>query len=385
MLESKLPNVGTTIFTTMSAMAAEFGAINLSQGFPDFSPPAALLSALAKALNEGKNQYPPMMGVAELRHQIQRKVADLYCASINMDNEITVTSGATEALFVAIQTIVRSGDEVIVIDPAYDAYEPAIQLAGGIAVHVDMTSEFMLDWQRINDSITTRTRAIIVNSPHNPSGSVITTTDLENLEQLAEQHDLYVISDEVYEHMVFDNKPHLSVLGNDALRARAFVISSFGKTYHATGWKVGYAIAPPELTAEFRKIHQYVTFTTHTPTQFALAEFMASHPEHHLELPSFYQRKRDLFLELMASSKFRMLPTPGTYFQLADYSQISDLTDVELATHLTKKVGVAAIPISVFYRSAPRGQKVLRFCFAKDDDTLRQAATKLLSFSEQFA
>lgn len=382
MLDSKLPNIGTTIFTTMSAMAAEYGAINLSQGFPDFSPPEALLAALSKALQDGKNQYPPMMGIPELREQIQLKISDLYDADINMDKEITVTSGATEALFVAIQTLVRQGDEVIVIDPAYDAYEPAIQLAGGVAVHVSMTPEFTLDWQKISDSVTTRTRAIIVNSPHNPSGSVMTANDLEQLAHLTEQHDLFVISDEVYEHMVFDGQPHLSLISHEGLRTRSFIVSSFGKTYHATGWKVGYAVAPPELTIEFRKIHQYVTFTTHTPTQYALADYMAHHPEHHLELPVFYQRKRDLFNELMAPSKFQMRPTPGTYFQLADFSQIAALSDVELATHLTQQVGVAAIPISVFYKTPPE-QKVLRFCFAKDDQTLGRAAEKLVAFSEQ--
>ena len=365
-------------------MAAEYGAINLSQGFPDFSPPAELLTALAKALQDGKNQYPPMMGVAELRHQIQLKIAQLYGADVDMDREITVTSGATEALFVAIQAIVQRGDEVIIIDPAYDAYQPSIELAGGIAVHVSMTPDFSIDWQQVQDAITPRTRGIIVNSPHNPTGSVLTRQDLEALAQLTEQHDLVVISDEVYEHMVFDGVAHLSLLSHEVLRQRSFVVSSFGKTYHATGWKVGYAVAPPAFTVEFRKIHQYVTFTTHTPTQFALADYMQHHPEHHLQLPDFYQAKRNLFLELMAPSSFKFVPTPGTYFQLADFSGLSDLSDVELATHLTQTVGVAAIPISVFYQTPPE-QKVLRFCFAKDDETLRQAAMKLTVFSEQAA
>jgi len=379
MLESKLPNIGTTIFSTMSAMAAEYGAINLSQGFPDFSPPTPLLAALTKALSEGKNQYPPMMGIPELRYQIAQKVLQMYAAKVDMDTEVTITSGATEALFVAIQAVVHQGDEVIIFDPAYDAYQPAIQLAGGTAIHVSLTPDFHIDWQRVIESITPRTRALIVNSPHNPTGSVFSESDLEELSRIAERHDLTLISDEVYEHMVFDGKPHLSLLSHETLRARSFVISSFGKTYHATGWKVGYAIAPPEFTHEFRKIHQFVTFTTHTPTQYALADYMASHPEHHRELPAFYQKKRDLFLELMAPSSFKMIPTPGTYFQLADYSDVSNMDDQSFVAYLTRVIGVAAIPISVFYDQPPE-QCVVRFCFAKDDATLKLAAEKLLNF-----
>ncbi len=380
MLRSKLPLVGTTIFTTMSAMAAEYGAINLSQGYPDFSPPAALLDALSKALADGKNQYPPMIGIHELREQIQHKVLGMYRADVDLNTEITITSGATEALFVAIQASVQQGDEVIVLDPAYDAYDPAIQLAGGRAVHVSMTSAFAIDWQQVEDSITAKTSTLIINSPHNPSGSVLTSSDLVELSRLVERHNLTVISDEVYEHMVFDGQPHLSLLSHPELRARSFVISSFGKTYHATGWKVGYAIAPTAYTVEFRKIHQFVTFTTHTPSQYAIADYMQHHGEHHIELPSFYQEKRDLFLALMDKSQFKMTPTPGTYFQLADYSAISDLDDVNFAAHLTQVVGVAAIPISVFYNSPPN-QKVVRFCFAKSDDTLKLAAEKLVAFS----
>jgi len=381
MLQSKLPLVGTTIFTTMSEMAVEYGAINLSQGYPDFSPPKALLEALSRAMNEGKNQYPPMIGIPELRLQIQNKVREMYFADIDMDQEITITSGATEALFVAIQAAVHHGDEVIVIDPAYDAYDPAIQLAGGTPVHVSMDSTFEIDWQKIEDSITTRTSTLILNSPHNPSGSILKDKDLNELSRISEQYNLTLISDEVYEHMVFDGIKHLSLLGHPALSARSFVISSFGKTYHATGWKVGYAIAPPAFTNEFRKIHQFVTFTTHTPSQYAIADYMTHHADHHRQLPDFYQNKRDLFLALMSSSEFRMTPTPGTYFQLADYSTISDMDDQSFATHLTQKVGVAAIPISVFYQSPPN-QKIVRFCFAKDDATLRLAAEKLINFSQ---
>ncbi|MFT5101126.1 MAG: methionine aminotransferase [Planctomycetaceae bacterium] len=380
MLQSKLPLIGTTIFTTMSAMAAEYGAINLSQGYPDFSPPTALLEALSRAMNEGKNQYPPMIGIAELRLQIKNKVREMYSADIDLDQEITITSGATEALFVAIQAAVHQGDEVIVIDPAYDAYDPAIQLAGGTPIHISMDTAFEIDWQKIKDSITTRTSTLILNSPHNPSGSVLKHADLDQLSRIAEQYNLTLISDEVYEHMVFDGIKHLSLLVHPGLRARSFVISSFGKTYHATGWKVGYAIAPPAFTNEFRKIHQFVTFTTHTPSQYAIADYMTHHADHHRQLPDFYQSKRDLFLALMSGSQFEMTPTPGTYFQLADYSAISDMDDQSFAAHLTQNVGVAAIPISVFYESPP-DQKIVRFCFAKDDDTLRLAAEKLVTFS----
>ena len=378
-LVSRLPNVGVTIFTVMSKLAEEYNAINLSQGFPDFSAPPRLLELLSKHASDGRNQYPPMTGVPYLREQIAQKVANIYRCDVDPDSEITVTSGATEALFVAIQTVISAGDEAIIFDPAYDSYEPAIIMAGGSTAHVPLSSpNFTIDWDLVQATINNRTKLLILNSPHNPCGSILTEADLESLARIVEAHDLYVISDEVYEHMVFDNAKHLSMLCNERLRRRSFVVSSFGKTYHATGWKIAYCIAPTELTNEFRKIHQYVTFTTHTPSQWAIADFMQECPEHYLELSSFYQHKRDWFLKEMSGSRFKMSPSQGSYFQLADYSEISDKGDVEFANWLTQEIGVAAIPISVFYQSPPE-QKIVRFCFAKDEKTLTTAATKLAS------
>lgn len=380
-LRSKLPDVGTTIFTVMSQLALDHNAINLSQGFPDFDVPKALAELVSKYISEGKNQYPPMTGVPALRQAIASKSASLYGAQLDADAEVTVTSGATEALFVAIQAVIGSGDEAIVLDPAYDAYDPAIRLAGGHAVHVPMHAPaFRPDWDRVESAITARTRLIVVNSPHNPTGTVFNRADLDALASIIERHDVLLLSDEVYEHMVFDNQRHYSLLCDERLRARAFVVSSFGKTYHATGWKVAFCAAPPALSAEFRKVHQFVTFTTHTPTQWALAEFMETCPEHYLELPAFYGAKRDLFLDRMSASRFRLEPTQGTYFQLADYSDISSLPDTEFANFLTTQVGVAAIPVSVFYE-APPAQQVVRFCFCKDDATLEAAASKLSSLT----
>lgn len=375
--DSKLPGVGTTIFTIMSQLAQQTGAINLSQGYPDFNPPARLLDLLSHYIREGFNQYPPMTGVPKLREEIANKVQRLYGAAVDVDSEITVTSGATEALFVAVQAVVTRDEEVIVLDPAYDSYEPAVALAGGRTVHVPLLpGTFGLDIERIRQAITAKTRMIVLNSPHNPCGSTVSRQELDELAGLVRGRDIFILSDEVYEHMVFDGQPHLSLLGHEELRARSFVVSSFGKTYHATGWKVAYCIAPPALSAEFRKIHQYVTFTTHTPTQWALADYLAEDPGHYLGLPDFYQAKRDLFLSLMADSGFTMQPSPGTYFQLADYSALSDMPDTDFARHLTENHGVAAIPISVFYETPPE-QRVVRFCFAKADDTLAQAADRL--------
>ncbi len=374
---TKLPDVGTTIFTVMSKMAQEHGAINLSQGFPDFNPPSRLTDLLGQYTTRGYNQYPSMAGVPELREQIANKIRLLYGADPDPETEITVTSGATEALFVAIQTCITPGDEAIVLDPAYDAYDPAIRLAGGIPVHVPMTlPDFRPDWGRIERSITPRTRLIIVNTPHNPCGSTLSAEDLARLDIITLERNLFVLSDEVYEHMVYDGGSHHGLLTHDSLRRRSFVVSSFGKTYHATGWKVAYCAAPIALTEAFRKVHQFVTFTTHTPTQWAIAEFMQSDPQHCRELPAFYQKKRDLFLEEMAASRFRLTPSAGTYFQLADYGEISSMPDTEFARYLTTEVGVAAIPISVFYETPPKATFV-RFCFCKEDATLREAAAKL--------
>lgn len=380
-IRSKLPGVGTTIFTIMSALAQQHDAINLSQGFPDFAVPEELLGLVDKYLRQGYNQYPPMTGVPYLREQIARKIATLYQADVDMDAEITVTSGGTEALFVAIQAVVGPGDEAIVFDPAFDVYEPAITLAGGHARHVPLTlPDFRYDWQRVRDAISARTRLIIVNSPHNPCGGIIKAEDLATLAELVRDRDIFILSDEVYEHMVFDGQRHLSLLTHPELRQRAFVVSSFGKTYHATGWKIAYCVAPETLSAEFRRIHQFVTFTTHTPTQWAIAEYLERRPEHYLNLAAFYQAKRDLFLEELASSAFSFSPSGGTYFQLADYSRLSDMPDVEFARFLTTDVGVAAIPISVFCESPP-DTHIVRFCFAKDDATLRLAAEKLRGMS----
>ena len=373
---SKLPDVGTTIFTVMSALAAEQKALNLSQGFPDFDGPPALLDRVEAHMRDGRNQYPPMAGAESLRQAIAEKVENLYGLKCSADDEVTVTAGATEALFCAIAAVVHPGDEVIVLDPAYDSYDPVIRLQGGVAVHVPLsTPSFSIDWQRIADAITPRTRLLILNSPHNPTGMVMQDHDIEALSELCSEHDLYLIGDEVYEHMVFDQGKHLSLCAYADLYARSFVISSFGKTYHVTGWKVGYCVAPPRLTLEFRRIHQYVTFTVNTPVQLGIADFLRQHPEHHRELPAFYQRKRDLFCQLLEPSRFFLVPSQGTYFQLLGYSQITAEADDALARRWTCEQGIASIPISVFYQNPQDCDHLaLRFCFAKDDATLAQAA-----------
>jgi methionine aminotransferase len=377
-IETKLPKVGTTIFTVMSQLAMEHKAVNLGQGFPDFDGPQALRDALARAMNEGRNQYAPMTGVPALREQIARKTERLYGRKVNTDSEITVTSGATEALFAAIAAVVRSGDEVIVLDPCYDCYEPAIELNGGVAVHVPLDPrDFSPDWQKIKDAITPKTRMIMINTPHNPCGAVFSAADLDTLAELTRNTEILVLSDEVYEHIVFDGAAHQSVLRHAELAERSFVVSSFGKTYHCTGWKVGYAIAPRALSAEFRKVHQYLTFCTFTPAQVALAEILEKDPQHYLDLPAFYQAKRDRFRDLLAGSKFRLLPVGGAYFQIADYSELSKADDLAFCEWLAKDGGVAAIPISAFYENPPADQRLIRFCFAKSDATLEQAATRL--------
>ena len=379
MITSKLPNVGTTIFTTMSQLAAETGAINLSQGFPDFDGPDELLEALARAVMAGHNQYAPMAGLPALREQVALKIQSLYQRQVSADSEVTITPGATQAIFCAIHAVIRTGDEVIVFDPCYDSYEPAVELAGGVCIHQPLSQpNFSIDWQKLADAITPRTRMIVLNTPHNPSGALIDRADLERLAALIRDRDIYLLSDEVYEHLVFDGREHASVLRHDELYQRAFVISSFGKTYHVTGWKTGYVVAPPALTAELRKVHQYVSFTGVTPLQWALAEFMEAHPEHVSELPGFYQAKRDLFCDLLSGSRFGVSRAAGTYFQLADYSAIRpDLDDVAMAQWLTREHGVASIPISVFYQSPPADLRLVRFCFAKREETLRQAAARL--------
>ncbi|SDI89652.1 2-keto-4-methylthiobutyrate aminotransferase apoenzyme [Pseudomonas delhiensis] len=379
MITSKLPNVGTTIFTRMSQLAAECGALNLSQGFPDFDGPVALREAVARHVMAGHNQYCPMTGLPALREEVAAKVAAFYGRNVSADAEVTITPGATEAIFCAVQALIRPGDEAIVLDPCYDSYEPSVELAGGRCVHVALSlPDFRIDWQRLADAITPRTRLIFLNSPHNPSGALIDRADLDRLAALIREREIYVISDEVYEHLIYDGVQHASVLAHDELYARAFVVSSFGKTYHVTGWKTGYVVAPPALSAEMRKIHQYVNFCGVTPLQWALADFMAAHPEHLRELPGFYQAKRDLFCDLLGRSRFSFQRAAGTYFQVVDYSAIRpDLDDVAMAEWLTREHGVAAIPVSVFYQQAPADMRLVRFCFAKKEETLRQAADKL--------
>ena len=381
LMESKLPDVGTTIFTVMNQLATECGAINLSQGFPSFDPPQELLGLVDHYLRSGANQYAPMQGVPQLRQSIAAKTAALYGRTVDSDTEITVCNGATEGLFSAIQALVRPGDEVIVFDPAYDSYEPAVTLAGGTTLHVPLIysaddADYAVDWHRLNDTIGDQTRLIIVNFPQNPTGANLLASDLDKLADAVRDSDAYLLSDEVYEHIVFDGAEHQSLLRHDELWQRSLVVSSFGKTYHATGWKVGYCIAPAALTTEFRKVHQFTCFAVVTPIQFALADYMTDNPQHYEELPAFYERKRDHFCNLLIDSRFELHPAKGTFFQLLEYSRISDEDDVTYARRLTREIGVASIPISVFFESPP-DERRLRFCFAKDERTLENAAEKL--------
>lgn len=377
-MQSKLPNVGTTIFTVMSQLAAQHGAVNLGQGFPDFPVPERLIEALDKAMRAGQNQYAMMTGTPALRQAIAGKTERCYGYRPDPDSEITVTSGASEAIFDAVHAVVRAGEEVIVLDPCYDCYEPAIDLAGARAVHVALDPEtFAPDWQKVRDAVTSKTRMIITNTPHNPSGAMLTADDMRELADIVQKNGLYLISDEVYEHIVFDGRRHESALYYPELRERAFVISSFGKTYHCTGWKVGYAVAPPALSAELRKVHQYNTFCTFHPAQAAFAEMIEADPAHYETLGAFYQEKRDRFREQLAGTKFRPLAVPGGYFQLVDYSAVSDLDDVEFSRWLTKEHGVTGIPLSPFYETPQTGQRLLRLCFAKSEPTLDAAIERL--------
>lgn len=355
-------------------MAQDYGAINLSQGFPDFECPDRLKQLVVHYLNAQKNQYPPMAGIPALRQQIARKISELYDHQADADTEITVTSGATEALFDVVQAVVHPGDEVILFDPAYDSYAPAIAMARGKAVRLPLRlPDYRIDWDQVDDVITKRTCLIIINSPHNPCGVVLCRADLDALADLIAKRPILVLSDEVYEHMVFDEQRHFSVLSHPELRKKSFAVFSFGKTYHVTGWKLAYCVAPATLTEEFRKVHQFVTFTTTSFLQYAIADFMAECPEHASGLSSFYQKKRDYFYQLMQHSRFVLTPSSGTYFQLADYSAISELGDMEFATELTQHHGVAAIPLSPFYENPPPTH-IIRFCFCKDDATLGKAA-----------
>lgn len=377
-LDSRLPSVGTTIFSVMSALAMEKNAVNLGQGFPDFGCDPALLDAVSAAMAAGQNQYTPMPGAPELRRAIAAKIATLYDRSYDANTEITVTAGATQALLTAILCCVHPGDEVIVIEPAYDSYVPAIELAGGVPVFVQMqvTPEgYVIPWEQVQAAVTGRTRLIMLNSPHNPTGSILRPRDIAALTDIVRGTDILLLSDEVYEHMVFDQVRHESLCRYPELAARAFVVSSFGKTYHVTGWKIGYVAAPAALSSELRKVHQYNVFSVNAPMQFGLARYMDD-PAPYLELPAFYQRKRDLFRAGLARTRLRLLPADGTYFQCVDYSAISSLSENEFARYLTAEIGVAAIPVSAFY-SQPCESGIVRFCFAKQDETLQRALEKL--------
>jgi methionine aminotransferase len=375
-LKSKLPSVGTTIFTVMSTLAAEKGAVNLGQGFPDFDCDPKLINAVTDAMKRGLNQYPPMTGVPVLREAIAAKVAKLYGHGYNANTEITITAGATQAILTIILAVVHPGDEVIVLEPCYDSYVPNIELAGGTAVRVPLTpGTFRPDFDKISKAITPKTRAIIVNSPHNPSGTVWTEADMLTLQDILAPTNVLLISDEVYEHMVFDAQLHYSAARFAGLAARAFVVSSFGKAYHVTGWKLGYVAAPATLSAEFRKVHQFNVFTVNTPMQHGLAAYMAD-AQPYLDLPAFYQRKRDLFRSGLAGTRFKLLPCEGSFFQCVDISEVSALGEADFCKWLTTEIGVAAIPLSAFYGNG-FDQRVVRFCFAKKDETLHAALQRL--------
>ena len=377
-VRTKLPKVGTNIFTRMSQLATEYSAVNLGQGFPDFEVPVALREALAKHVAEGRNQYAPMTGVPRLREQIAIKTERLYGRSVDPETDVTVTSGATEALFAAVACSVPVGDEVILIDPCYDSYEPAVDLQGARAVHVPLSQpDFTYDWQRIKQAINARTRMIIINSPHNPSGGVLSAEDLATLAEILRGTDVLVLSDEVYEHIIFDGREHQSVLRHPELAERSFVVSSFGKTFHCTGWKVGYCIAPAGLSNEFRKVHQFLTFATFNPAQWAFADILEQDPGHYLGLPAFYQLRRDRFASLLDGSRFRRLPVAGAYFQVVDYSAIADIDDVAFCEWLVRERGIAGVPVSVFYDQPPADLRLVRFCFAKTDETLERGAERL--------
>jgi methionine aminotransferase len=373
---SKLPNVGTTIFTIMSGLANEVGAINLSQGFPSFEVSRELIGLYNQAMLDNQNQYAPMPGLPALREELSKKTQRLYSAYYNPDSEITITAGGTQALYTAITALVHKGDEVIIFEPAYDSYKPAIELAGGIVKPYSLTPpDYRINWEEVKSMITDKTRLIMINTPHNPSGTILSKQDLESLAEITKGTNIIVLSDEVYEHIIFDGEEHQSVCRFEDLRNRSLIVYSFGKTFHATGWKTGYCLGPEYLMKEFRKVHQFLVFSVNTPLQVALANYLKNE-EHYLSLPSFYQAKRDYFIRLIEGSKFKFTPCKGSYFQLLDYSDFSDEKDTDLAIRLTKEFGIASIPVSVFY-SSDVDTKMLRFCFAKDNETLERAAEKI--------
>lgn len=374
---SKLPSVGTTIFTEMSALALQHGAVNLGQGFPDFDGPPRLREALARAMSEGKNQYAPMPGILGLREGLANLLGARDGGAVDPEAEVTITSGGTEALFAAIAALVSPGDEVILLDPAYDSYDPAVRLQGGVPVHVSLSLEdFSVDWEAVAAAFTPRTRLVVVNTPHNPTGAMFAASDWERLAELIRDRDCFVLSDEVYEHIVFDGRPHLGARSHPEVARKAIVAGSFGKTFHVTGWKVGFAVAPPDLTREFRKVHQFLTFATFHPAQWALAEVLREEPEHVRGLGAFYQAKRDRFRALLEGTGFRPLPVAGAYFQVVDYGAVRDMDDLAFCRWLVEAVGVAAIPLSPF-STAPLGRRLVRFCFAKSDEVLEAAAGRL--------
>lgn len=379
MTDSKLPDIGTTIFAVMSKLAHDTGAINLSQGFPSFNPPDALLERVAFHLKNGANQYAPSNGVVALLEAIAAKIDATQGCRVDPEKELTVCTGATEGMFSAITALIRAGDEVVLFDPAYDAYEPAIRLAGGRAVRLPLALDndrFSIDWTRLESALNDNTRAIVLNFPHNPTGAILDSADLDRLARIIRSRDTLLLSDEVYEHIVFDGIQHQSLCAHEELRPKSLVISSFGKTFHATGWKVGYVVAPEKLTREFRKVHQFATFSVNTPVQHALADFMSAHPDYYDELSRFYEQKRDRFVDLLENTRLRCVPTPSTFFQIVDYSEVSDLPDTQAAVELTKAHGVASIPLSVFCEEPFTGRR-LRFCFAKSDAELVEAANRL--------
>ncbi len=377
-VESRLPGVGTTIFTVMTELASGAGALNLSQGVPDFDPPAALVEHVVRHLRGKSNQYPPMAGVMRLREVIAADLGRRFARRVSAADEVTITVGGTEGLTAAILATVGAGDEVIVFDPAYDSYEPIATLAGARTIHVPLTRpDFSPDWERLAAAISPRTRLVIINTPHNPSGRCLTRAELDRFAELLRPTRAVLLSDEVYEHMVFDGRPHESVHAHPELAARSYVVSSYGKTFHVTGWKVGYCVAPPALSAELRKVHQFLTFTVATPLQEGLADFLAAEPAAALGLPAFYQRLRDRLVALLAGSKFALTPTAATYFQLVDYSAISDEPDLEFSRRLVLEHGVATIPMSPFSPRAVPGERLIRLCFAKDEATLVAAAERL--------
>ncbi|PHN03889.1 methionine aminotransferase [Flavilitoribacter nigricans] len=377
-ITSKLPNVGTTIFTVMSAMANEYGAINLSQGFPNFPTSERLNDLVTEHLRVGHNQYAPMMGVRELQEQIAHKIKLMYGVEVDPIQEVTITSGATEGLFTSIAALVHRGEEVIILEPAYDSYRPAIEVVGGVPVIYQLFApDFKIDWDAVQALITERTRMIVINTPTNPTGAAFSPEDMQALERITADTNILVLSDEVYEHLIYDGLEHQSVLRYPKLRERSLAVYSFGKTFHKTGWRIGYCVAPPELTAEFRKVHQFNTFSINTPIQYALADFLKD-PREYLELPDFFQKKRDFFLQQLEGSRLKPLTCSGTYFHLFDYSEISDMPEREFAAWMTREIGVAAIPVSAFYSNG-HNNGVIRLCFAKTESTLKAATERLQS------